>query len=215
MKRAKKKPFLILGKKPILAHTLLRLQASKEIHEIILVVDKEDILRGTRLVKKYKLSKVAEIMAGGKTRFDSVKRGMGSVDKKMDFVLIHDGVRPFLSSSVISKTIKAASRCGASIAATPATSTIKVINKKGVVDFTPDRSSLRVVATPQVFKTSLLRAAFKKATRVSGPRSDDSALVERFGGKVKVVLDSYENIKITTPLDMVLGKAILKNRGSV
>ncbi len=213
-KRAGRKPFFILGKRPILAHTLSRLQRSPYIKEIILVLDKNDITKGRRLVKAYRLSKVTGITVGGKSRFESVQKGLGCVGKGTELVLIHDGARPFLKQSIIKDTINAARRSGAAIAAVPATSTIKFVKKNRVIYSTPDRDKLWIIATPQVFKYKLLLTAYKKGSGCKSKIFDDAGLVERLGRKIKVVQDSSSNIKITTPLDLAIGEAILKYGGS-
>ena len=142
-----------------------------------------------------------------------MRKGLSCVGDDTDLVFIHDGVRPFPSFSVISKTVKTAAAFGSAVAATPTASTIKIVKKQKFVTFTPDRNNLWIIGTPQVFRRKLLLKAYKKAGRRPGRVFDDSSLVERLGAKVKVVLDSYENIKITTPLDLVIGEAILRNGG--
>jgi len=213
MKGRVKKPFLLLGRKPILSHTLSQLQKSRNINKIILVMDKNDLNKGRALVKKFKLNKVKKVVAGGRTRFESVRNGLGSLDNGSDLVFVHDAVRPFLGCSIIAKTVKAASKFGAAVAAVPATSTIKSAKDKFMVNSTLDRDKIWVVGTPQVFKRSLILEAYKNKPSSSKKVFDDSSLVERLGAKVKIVPDSYNNIKITTPSDLTAGEAILKHGG--
>jgi len=211
MKKGPRKPFLILGNKPILVRTLLKLQNSPHINEIVLVVNKRDLARSESLVKKFKLTKVITIMPGGKTRFESVQKGLCSIDQRTDLVFVHDGARPFLRKSIISEIIKEAMRFGSAVAARPATSTVKFVKKNLFIDFTPDRDKMWIIGTPQVFRKNILLKCYKTAGRSSKKIFDDSILAERLGNKVKVVLDSNKNIKITTPLDLTIAEAILKS----
>ncbi len=212
MKRAfrTRKPYILLGGKPILAHTLAIFESLKSINEIILVANKKDITTTSRsVVKKYKFKKIKKIIAGGKTRADSVSKGLKVVDKNAELILIHDGVRPFVSKGTVTKCMLEAKKFGAAILAIPATSTIKQSNEGNFVKLTTNRCSLWEVQTPQVFKKALILAAYKKAGRNRCHATDDSCLVEKLGQRVKIVNGLCENIKITTPFDLIVGEAIL------
>ena len=212
VKKGLRKPFLILGRKPVLIHALTQLERSSSVDDIVLLVNASDIKKAEKLVDKFALRKVKKIKKGGRTRSESVSKGLAAVDKKTDLVLIHDGVRPFVSKSIIEKTLKSASHWGAAVAATRAFSTIKFADKKRKVISTPDRDDLWIIATPQAFKLKLLLKAYKKIKSPSKKIFDDSSLVERLGVGVRIIQDSHENIKITTPLDLTIGEAVLKNR---
>lgn len=201
------KPFIILGKRPILAHTLKALHESRSIDGIIVVVSQNNLKRAKGLVKKYRLNKVHAIISGGKRRFDSVKNGLAKVDDA-DFVLIHDGVRPFIDQNLIKSVLEAAKRQGAAVLATASRQTIKLINKNLFVTKTPKRKTLWEAQTPQAFRRDLIIEAYKKAKDRNA--TDDSSLVERLGHKVKIVKGSYRNIKITTPEDLELARILLR-----
>lgn len=129
-----------------------------------------------------------------------------------DIVLIHDGIRPFITDSIIEKSIETAKDLGACVVAVRVKDTIKVVNKDMEVDYTPDRDALWAVQTPQTFRYELLLEAYEKL-RISDMKvTDDAMLIERSGHTVKIIEGSYENIKITTPEDLILGEGILKKR---
>ncbi len=215
------KPFVILGDKPILIRTLKVLAESALIEEIIVVINKDNFGLLQRELSKEGIGKVVNIVEGGSTRGESVYRGLNKVDKNTDFVLIHDGVRPFVTQKIISGAIKKALKLDAAVTAIPVCSTIKKVNNQGlgvrskkgelIVESTLDRNSLWEIQTPQVFKRELILKAYEKAMREGGlEATDDSSLVERLGYKVSIVPGSYSNIKITTPEDLIFAKALLK-----
>jgi 2-C-methyl-D-erythritol 4-phosphate cytidylyltransferase len=127
--------------------------------------------------------------------------------------MVHDGVRPFISQALLKKTGQAMEDSRATIVAVPVKDTIKTVSQQKEVLTTPDRSTLWAIQTPQAFRRDLLEKAFEKAIDDGFYATDDAALVERLGERVTIVEGSYENIKITTPEDLVLGEALLKRRG--
>lgn len=201
------KPFISLKGKPLLLYTLKALEKCKVINEIIVVVSPDKIKTCKKLIKKYGISKVSVVVAGGRKRFNSVKNGLKKI-KEADFILIHDGVRPFIEESTIKKVLRAARRYGAALCATPLKQTLKIINKNSFIKNTPKRSTLWEAQTPQAFKKDLILKAYKNAT--SHDATDDSSLVEKMGRKVKIIKGSYRNIKITTPEDLALAEILLK-----
>ncbi len=205
------KQFLNLRGEPIIVHTLRALAQHAGIDEIYLVVpaDKISACR-EELIDRYKLSKVAQVAAGGKQRQDSVAKGLACLEQGVDLVLVHDGVRPLVSQAVISRVIKAAKESGAAVAALPVKETIKEISTDGIVVKTLERSKLWAVQTPQVFGHELLKAAFAKAASEDFYGTDEAALVERLGHTVRVVEGNPENIKITTPEDLVVAGVLVK-----
>ncbi len=205
------KPYIILGDKPVLAHTLIALNTSPIIDEIILIVRPRYIKYcNDEIVKHYCLKKIKDIVQGGKTRALSVYNGLKKVSRGSDLVLIHDGVRPFIRLEIISRVINEASKFGAAVAAVPERSTVKEVLKGGVVHSTLKREFLWEVQTPQVFKRELIISAYDRAKGSGIEATDDSSLVEALGHKVKVVMGSYDNIKITTQEDLVIAQAILR-----
>lgn len=214
-KKGQRKPFFLLGGKPILIHTLLALEASSHIDDIIVVAHKDDILRCRAAAQKFKIKKVRKIIAGGRTRFESVRNGLRAMDKNTRIVFIHDGVRPLINEEIISNSVKACLKHGAAVCGVPAISTIKNVGKGMVISQTPERSSLYIAQTPQVFKRAIIEKAYKNHVPPPGwakKITDDSMLVERLKCKVKIVKGSYNNIKVTTPQDLILAKELLKRR---
>lgn len=207
------KPLLKLNAKPILIYCLNTLSRCREIKEIILVVNPENLKAIIRKIKPYRIKKLKAVVLGGRERQDSVINGLKSLNPKTDLVLIHDGVRPFMEAKNISSLIKEAKRYGAAILGVPVKATIKRVKVKGlrvkgrfIVEKTLDRNNLWEVQTPQVFKKELILKAYKKFGNTLV--TDDASLVEKLGVKVRIVMGTYSNIKITTAEDLIIAKAI-------
>ncbi|MBM3252091.1 MAG: 2-C-methyl-D-erythritol 4-phosphate cytidylyltransferase [Candidatus Omnitrophica bacterium] len=212
-KQKQPKPLVLLDSYPILFHTIRTLSISKLIDNIVLVVNRNDLAKFRNKIKPYNFKKIKNIVAGGASRRKSVENGLKSVDSDADLILIHDAARPFINSKIISQTINAAKKSGAAIAAVPVKSTIKQIRPATfLVEKTLDRNILWEIQTPQVFKKDIILKAYSKFKNIDA--FDDASLVEKLGKRVKIVLGSYNNIKITTPEDLLFAKAILKNRSS-
>jgi len=200
-----KKQFLLLSGKPVLCHTLDRFEACSLIDSVILVVSPEDMDYCMKeIVEKHKYRKVSQIVSGGKTRQDSVKNGIEALSPDVNVVVIHDGVRPFVTAAMIENSIHSALEVGASVTAVPVKDTIKVSGPDGMVRQTLDRSALWQVQTPQAFNIAVIKKAYQKALKDGFYGTDDASLVERLGLKVYLLQGSYSNIKITTPEDFVL-----------
>jgi len=202
------KPFVLLGGKPILAHTLAHLNKSSIFEEKILVVAKENL----SFIKKELLSQHGlsswEVVAGGERRQDSVEKGLNALSPSCDLVFVHDGARPFVSQRLLQALSEKGMSGISCIAAIPAKDTLKKV--AGIrIEKTVPREEFWLAQTPQVFKTEVL----KKAYRQAGGRSmtDEASLVESMGETVEVILGSPQNIKITTQEDLILAEAILKN----
>lgn len=212
----KKKEFLLLGDRPILAHTLKPLEDHSQISEIILVVNEKSIEKCKReIVEKYGFKKVKEVIVGGKERQDSVYNGLKEVKKDCDIILIHDGARPFLTEDLITRSIQEAEKHKAAVVAVPCIDTIKFAQKeKDTALETLDREYLWMAQTPQTFKYKIILKAYEKAREENFKGTDDASLVERMNQPVKIVRGSYDNIKITTPQDLILAEAILAKRKS-
>lgn len=208
-----KKQFIELEGKAILAHTIEAFNKCKVIDEIIVVVGKEDIAKvKTEIVSRYGYDKVIQIIEGGTERQESVYNGLMAVAKEVQYVMIHDGARPFISQEILEKALLMTKEKHATVVAVPVKDTIKVVNEALEVEATPNRSTLWSVQTPQSFKKELLIKAYDYAKEKSLIVTDDSMLVEAYGKKVHVVEGDYNNIKITTSEDLVLGQAILMNK---
>jgi 2-C-methyl-D-erythritol 4-phosphate cytidylyltransferase len=209
----KKKQFYLLADKPILVHTLDQFETCPLIRSILLVVGQEDMDYSLKeIVEQYKYRKIAQIIPGGKRRQDSVKNGIDALAKDVEIVVIHDGVRPFVTKAMIEDSIHSAERFGAVVLAMPVKDTIKMANPNGTVLKTLDRDALWQIQTPQAFQASLIREAYYKATEDGFMGTDDASLVERLGIKVHILPGSYTNIKITTPEDLILANLFLKMR---
>lgn len=203
------KLYIELCGKPIIAHTLLRLSGNRYINEIIVVVNKKRIKTfKRRIVDRFDIKKV-KIVSGGRERSDSVFNALKKVSGNIDYVLIHDGVRPFITNKLINASLKTAQRFKASVAAVPVKPTLKYVKKDGHIQDTPDRKRFWEAQTPQVFKRDLIEKAYRGLSRKKIDITDDSMLVEQIGLRPKIVLGSYSNIKITTPEDLKLAKLFL------
>lgn len=196
------KQFQPVGGKPVLSYTLQKFEDCSRIQDVVLVTASEWVTyTAQEIVDPFDFKKVRKIVAGGKQRQDSVFAGLKALEGPPDFVAIHDAVRPFVSRKKIEAAIDACKKHGAAILAVPPKDTIKK-EKGGFVDETPDRGVLWSVQTPQVFKYDLIMEAYEKAFDDGVYQTDDSALVERIGWKVKIVEGEHDNIKITVPMDL-------------
>ncbi|HEY6806586.1 MAG TPA: 2-C-methyl-D-erythritol 4-phosphate cytidylyltransferase [Pyrinomonadaceae bacterium] len=206
------KQFLQLAGTPILFHTLKPFEECESIHEIIVVLPAEESAGFLSVAGKFKLRKLTKVVPGGATRADSVKRGLLSIrSATAEIVVVHDGVRPFVTVEEIEDTVDAARQTGAAILAAPVIDTIKEVDDKGIVR-TLDRNQLRRALTPQCFRYEILRKAYEGIDVNDPSLTDESSLVERMGVKVSVVEGSVRNIKITSRDDLVLAEALLKKR---
>ena len=210
------KQFLILGDKPIVVHTIQRFQDSDLIDKIYLIVSENRVeYCREEVVIKYGLSKVAEIVVGGKERQDSVYNGLKRVNADQDLIMIHDSVRPFCSDKIIRESIEAAQRYGSVVVAVPERDTIKEISNDRIVLKTLVRERLWRIQTPQTFCREIITSAFQKAIEEGYYGTDESSLVERVGLEVRAIIGSYLNIKITDPEDLLLGEMILERFNSM
>jgi len=208
----RRKPYLMLGKMPIVIHSLYKLSTVRFIKNINLVVNKKDLKLAQRLIRKIKIKKNIKIIQGKGTRVASVYEGLKEVSKDSDYIIVHDAVRPFFKKELLKDLIKAAKKYGASILATPVKSTIKKVNKDYIVKETLDRNQLWEAQTPQVFRKDILLKAYKKLTTSKKKTTDDASLVEGLGVRVKIIPSCDENIKITTPVDLSLARILLRRR---
>ena len=228
------KPFQTLGGKPLIIWTLETLEAIDEVVEIIPVLKSEDMEYGVKIFEKAGLLKIKKIARGGKERQDSVYNGLKLIDDKNCIVLIHDGVRPLIERDLIEKIIKellipSASLFSSSgggkkgdsgefkgyngiVLGVPLKDTIKEVQSKIVVKKTLNRSVLWAIQTPQIFPYKSIFSAYNKAMKEEFYSTDDAAIVEKYGGKIKVVMGSYRNIKITTPGDLVIAEFLISKK---
>lgn len=209
MRNSVKKPYLNLGDKPILVHTIGVFDRNPIIDAIFVIVDAVDFeLCGSTVIAPNAFQKVRDLVVGGETRQASVFSGLQSLPADTDCVIVHDGVRPFVTDEMIFACVEAADECGAAVAAVPAKDTIKVASADGFIVDTPDRDKLWAVQTPQAFRASVLLDAHAYAQRERITATDDAMLVEQLGFKVKIVSGSESNMKITTPEDLIIAEAL-------
>ncbi|NLY09936.1 MAG: 2-C-methyl-D-erythritol 4-phosphate cytidylyltransferase [Tissierellia bacterium] len=210
------KQFLKIDHKPILAHTLEKFDECKYIDEIIVVAKTEEVDYVRReIINRYAIRKAHRIVKGGKERQDSILNGLMRVDPRANIVLTHDGARPFIKVKTIEKAIESLETMGDLIVAVPEKDTIKVVNDDNSVHHTPKRSTLWKAQTPQVFFADHLREAYRKASEECYYGTDDAFLVEMAGYPVKVIMGQYDNIKITTPEDLVIAETLSRDRESI
>ena len=208
------KQYLPLAGKPILVHTLLALEQCPAIDEVILAVREKEVAHcKEEIVEKFALKKIKEIIAGGERRQDSIYNALKMIRPNCDLVLIHDSVRPFITEEIILRTIEETKLHGAVAMAIPLTDTIKQGDGEGFVKKTLNRDELWSIQTPQGFKYSLIQKAYSQAYEDGFYGTDDASLVERIEHPVKMVEGSPENIKITTPEDLIIAEAILREIG--
>ena len=200
-----------LGELPVLVHTLYAFQDCDCFDEVIVVTREDLIVEISRLCKEYGLDKVRKVIVGGAERTHSVRNGLREVRPDAQLIAIHDGARPLVTQSILEKTVLRASVCGAAAPVIPITDTVKKVESE-LITGTIDRSELFAIQTPQIFEAGLIKAAVEKAITDGEVLTDDCACVERLGMKVAVTEGSKENIKITTPFDLLLGSAILESR---
>jgi 2-C-methyl-D-erythritol 4-phosphate cytidylyltransferase len=205
------KPFAVLGNKPLIIWAVEALQSLPEITEIIPVVKEADREICSRLFEEYSVTKIRRIAPGGRERQDSVFHGLSLIHDKDSVVLVHDGVRPLIEPSVIQNALQQLNGCDGVVIGVPLKDTVKEV-RGGFVRNTPKRDLLWAVQTPQIFYYQALYDAYEKAMADSFYTTDDSALVERNGGVIKIVQGSYTNIKVTTPEDLLIAEIFLKIR---
>ena len=207
------KLMLPLGEEPVLAHTLRALELCPYITEIVVVTRRDLIVPIGQMCQDRRLEKVSRVIPGGSTRTQSVLNGVLELGQRAELVAIHDGARPLVSQRVLEEVLAAAAVCSAAAPATPVKDTIKAAHN-GVIESTPDRSTLFAVQTPQVFDADLIRTALTRAVEEGVELTDDCGAVERLGIPVRLTAGEYINLKITTPEDAAVAEALLDWRDS-
>lgn len=200
-----------IGGEPLIAQTVRIFQTCPRIQEIIIVTRADLIAQMHQLCEERGFSKVTKVTAGGKSRAESVMKGLDQVSEKMQYVAVHDGARPFVTDEIIVNTLEKAIEYHAAAPAIPVKDTIKMAYGN-LVTHTPDRSTLFAVQTPQIFDYDLLRGALSKVLKDGTAVTDDCSVVESIGMSVYLSQGSDENIKITTPTDLILAQAIWERR---
>lgn len=212
MNMDKKKQYIKINGESVLSRSIRAFEESELVDEIILVVNGDEIFYCKNdIIDAKGYNKVSSIVAGGHDRQESVFNGLKEVGRNKGIVLIHDGARPFIDNDTILNCIEGVIDFEAVCAAVPVKDTVKTADKDGFIAFTLDRSCLWAVQTPQAFRHELIIEAHEKADKEGFRGTDDAVLVERLGKKVKLVMGSYENIKITTQEDLLFAEAIARD----
>lgn len=204
------KQFMLLNDKPLLVQTLEVFQSCKAIDSIILVAGREELqICKEQILDAYGFDKVDKLVCGGAERQQSVFNGIRLLNENCSVVVIHDGARPIVPEGIIERCIEGAKMYGAVSAGMPAKETIKILNEEDFVEYTPERGRVWITQTPQAFKPDIIRKAHERAVVKGITGTDDAFLVEHMGIKVKMIEGSYENIKVTTPEDIIIAETIM------
>ena len=202
------KIFAPVAGKPLIAHTLAAFQLCDAVEQVVLVVNAEGMEAAKNLIMARAYTKVVQVCCGGARRQDSVRIGLQHL-RGCDWVVVHDGARPCVEVPLIERGIQEARETGAAIAAMPIIDTVKAIGVNQIIRETIPRTHLWAAQTPQVFLYDLLQEAYQQD---DAEATDEASLLERQGYAVKVYMGSYDNIKVTTPWDLVVAETILKGR---
>ena len=211
MQAGMNKQYLQVGGMPILARTVAVFEQAPFVDAIYIISPADEVHYCEReVVAAFGYTKVKGVIVGGAERQHSVINGLRAMEADdEDVVLIHDGVRPFVSVHVLQRAIEVARTTDGALVAVPAKDTIKMV-ENGIIRETPPRETLWLAQTPQAFRYGVIRAAHELAEAEDFLGTDDASLVERLGKEIHIVLGDYRNIKITTPEDLVLAEAFLK-----
>lgn len=202
------KQFISVGGEPILMRTIRRFHEYNPLLEVVVVLPQNEIPKWQALCFTHVFELKHQVVAGGSTRFASVKNGLAVITVPEGVVAVHDGVRPFVPVSTIAQAFSVAGQEGNAVVAVALKESIRHVTAAGNVAV--DRSQYRLIQTPQCFRLSLLRQAY--ALPEEPAFTDDASVVEKLGEKINLVPGNYENIKITTPDDLLLAEAFLKSK---
>jgi 2-C-methyl-D-erythritol 4-phosphate cytidylyltransferase len=213
LRRAVSKPYVMIGGRPLILHTLDRFAAAETIASVVLVVKAEDVERCEAMVGGDPQSSTLTwvIQAGGASRQESVRRGLQRVALDSDIVVIHDGARPFVPAALIDRCVNEAHEKAAVVVGLPARDTIKIVSVTREVQSTPERASLWEIQTPQAFQRELIVRAHQWAAENGIYGTDDATLVERLGKRVYVLDGERTNIKVTLPDDLLLAETLIRD----
>ena len=204
----------ILDGQPVLVRAINAFEQSPLIEEIVVVTKEERLEEVAELCKTYNLSKVSSVVMGGKTRTESALAGVMALKKDCRLTAIHDGARPFVSKQLIEDCIRRASIQYAAIPVVKSTDTLRAVDENGSLIGTYDRDRVVRVQTPQIFLSEIIKGALSDAVQKGMTFTDDASAVERMGVRIQAVEGDEENIKLTTPQDMLIAQGILERRKS-
>ena len=205
------KLYALLDGVPLIVHTLRALNKCPDIRVIVVVARPEDIEPLSCLCSQHGIKKIESIVVGGETRTLSVMNGLLSLPQKVELAAVHDAARPFVSSEIITNTIRKAALTGAAAPAVFPKDTVKLV-ENGRVDKTLERENAMLIQTPQVFNVGLLKGALTLAIREGWAITDDCGAVERMGMPITITEGAYDNFKVTTPGDLRRLQAVLVDR---
>ena len=211
----KDKTFMTIGSLPVLVRTLLAFEKSEHVDEIIVVTRVDRIEETASVCHGNGVSKLKMVIGGGATRMESALAGVSACSKGAKLIAIHDGARPFVTLDLISRTVYAAEKYISAVPVIPSTDTLKTVDENGVITGTPDRSHIFRVQTPQIFHADMIKGALTKAANEHLSITDDCSAMDMMGVKTHVVEGDPDNIKLTTPNDIIVAEAILKDRGEL
>jgi 2-C-methyl-D-erythritol 4-phosphate cytidylyltransferase/2-C-methyl-D-erythritol 2,4-cyclodiphosphate synthase len=213
------KAFLPLGDRPLLLHSISAFEAAAAVDAYVVVASPDEVDFCRVLLAPYQLKKLVAVVSGGTVRQESAAAGVRALPEDCGLVAVHDAARPLLSTGLLEGAVKRATDNGtcangqaALVVAVPVKDTIKMVDSSGVVKDTPNRDGLWIAQTPQIFRRNLLLQAYAEAERDGWTGTDDASLVERLGIPVVIYQGSYDNLKVTTPEDLQIAQALLKQR---
>lgn len=207
------KQYMLLKGAPVLSYSLDFFEKLPVVNQIVVVCARDEVdYCKEEIIKRFKFNKVAAVVPGGQERQDSVWAGLQQLGADTDLVAVHDGARPVLSAEVLTRLLAEAREWGAAIPGIANRDTVKLGDRDGFVRQTLDRTSVYAIQTPQVFNYTELVTAYREAREEEFLGTDDASLFERYIGRVKIVPGDYNNIKITTPQDMIVAEALLRGR---
>lgn len=212
MRSSSNKIFLPLLDMPMFLHSILTFSSCSEVDNLLVVVAVDEVEQVENILRGWSSIKPWRVVVGGSERQHSIANAIKVLPATTNFVLVHDGARPLLTVQCIKNVIQAARQYKAAVVAVAVKDTIKTVDENGWVTGTLERRTLWSIQTPQGFDATLLRQAYDKAAEDGFVGTDDASLVERLGVKVKVIPGCYENIKVTTPEDLIIVAALLKER---
>jgi len=217
MKSSVKKQYMLLNGKPLVYYSLEAFNDCENIDDIIVVTSEEDLeYFKTEIIDKYNISKVSNIVAGGKERYNSVYNGLMCIGDS-EYVVIHDGARPFITVENIDCIVNRVRECKACVAGMPVKDTIKIVDEKNNIAQTPNRKTVWMAQTPQAFAKDIIMIAYNEMMKAEDDTiTDDAMVVEKYYGiDVNMVECSYNNIKVTTPEDIVIAETFLSQKNSM
>jgi 2-C-methyl-D-erythritol 4-phosphate cytidylyltransferase len=210
MKSDINKQYMLINSRPVLSYSLDFFEQMDVVEEIVVIASEQDLdYCESEVIKRYKYSKVSAVLSGGKERQDSVLAGLQKLGTDTDLVAVHDGARPLLSSGVFLRVLKEAEEWGAAIPGVASKDTLKMVDGERLTAQTLNRAAIYAIQTPQIFKYRDIMTAYQKAYKENFLGTDDASLFERYIGRVKVVEGDYNNLKITTPEDLIIAEALM------